>query len=248
MSFAVLSTKNPYDKDILMTDTPPPTDTETKDPAVLAKIGSIYTAGVEMLQQQRINLFGGFQRNDMLDQFGAFLTFTPTTLRTLEDRLFSPLRQLLKELGFTSYAALDQFEPHVTAFTAKGDNASFEKFLANRKLQGMKASTVGQQVTLSRLLPDKANILLASTYIPESVSALRGNMSKACSDAGLTVSIPENLLHMTILRIKSAQPTQFAEYLARFKQEVEAPILTEPIIAEFGDCRICSVPDLLGLP
>ncbi len=77
---------------------------------------------------------------------------------------------------------------------------------------------VSKELVFTELVVDKGNLLLAASEIPEDVQSARSSLEQFYENEKLTPLRIENLLHITLARVKSGDPESVRHYVNEMVQ------------------------------
>jgi hypothetical protein len=200
--------------------------------AVLAKSQKLHTDGMAAIAAggEQIKRFTGYAPG-VAKRFMAALLFDQSrSLMAETTGLFfmDDFAVFAKAKGIDLLLAGRDFPVHITVGEGEvADTGDFYKF-------PLFAGTMpdGHNVVLSELVMQGTNLLLTASSIPEWFQALRDGVNDNYRDSKMVAVKPipiENLMHMTLARVKSGNDAQVQEF-AKFVDQLRGVIRSGPIV------------------
>lgn len=199
---------------------------------VAKKYASIDLSGRKSLRNKEVREFPGFSE-DLRERFSAALIFNQESETLLKQRVVSRVKEIGERQGIKFLLAGEDYPLHSTVLEGKmtasvvtGSEDSIEdrrivtvrETQNDTELQEELSRLAGMHVTYKYLLLDKGNVLLTATDIPPDVLAARTALNRIYSKYGIAAIPLENILHISIARMKEIPGEDQLEAFQGYKE------------------------------
>lgn len=223
---------------------------------IVEKYAKIDLSGRRKLAEDEPDIveFTGFSP-ELKKNFSSVLVFSSETERVIQERILDKIHAagILSNIDF--FETPKDYPLHATILEGMSNDdeqkrqSIFESLVSEGRLDLLFEQLKGIELEFKYVLIDKGNILLTAIDIPQVIFEVRRLLAQLYEEAGLTVRPLENILHVSIARMKSTPKGADAQKLfLEYKNkmiELRHNISMNPIRAQVVDIKKVPVYNFL---
>lgn len=204
---------------------------------IAEKYARIDLSGRKGLSEDEPNIveFTGFSP-ELEKNFASVLTFSAETEREIQERVINRIRAAGLTSNIEFFESLKDYPLHATLLEGlSGDEAQkrqgvFDAIATDEMTNSMLEALKGTELEFRYVLIDKGNVVLTAIDIPQAVLEIRKSLAELYEKAGLTLRPLENILHMSVARMRKVPKGEdvqnlFTEYknnMIRLRHDISA--------------------------
>lgn len=204
---------------------------------IAEKYARIDLSGRKGLSEDEPNIveFTGFSP-ELEKNFSSVLTFSAETEKEIQERVLNRIHAAGLASNIEFFESLKDYPLHATLLEGLSSDGAqkrqdvFDAIVTDGMTNSMLEALKGVELEFKYVLLDKGNVLLTAIDIPQAVLEIRKSLAELYEKSGLTVRPLENILHMSVARMKKVPKGEgvhnlFTEYknnMVRLRHDISA--------------------------